>query len=117
ENIAGQVTMNGSYSGTLQFKNLAKPLHLESRNTDLTVAQVPGTISMDLGDFTAQNLVGPVHLVTRSKDIHFEEFSNSLELETERGDIDLKREERPLAKIDARSRQGNIDLDLPATAK
>ena len=52
ENMAGQVTVNGSYSGTLQFKNLAKPLHFESRNTDLRVEQLPGTITMDLGDFT-----------------------------------------------------------------
>jgi len=117
ENIAGQVSINGSYSGTLQFKNLAKPLHLESRNTDLTVAQVPGTISMDLGEFTGQNLGGPVHIVTRSKDIHVEEFTDSLQLETEHGDIDLKPVKLPLAKIDARSRSGNIELELPATAK
>jgi DUF4097 and DUF4098 domain-containing protein YvlB len=117
ENITGQVTINGSYSGTLQFKNLAKPLHLESPNTDLRVAQVPGTITMDLGDFTASNLIGPVRLVTRSKDIHIEDFTQSIELETERGDIDLKPGKMPLAKIDARSRSGNIDLELPESAK
>jgi DUF4097 and DUF4098 domain-containing protein YvlB len=117
ENIAGQVTVSGSYSGTLQFKNLAKPMHLESRNTDLRVAQVPGTITMDLGDFTAANLIGPIRLVTRSKDIHIEDFTQSLELETERGDIDLKPGKTPLAKIDARSRSGNIDLELPESAR
>src|ERR1700681_2181883 len=98
ENIAGQVTVNGSYSGTLQFKNLAKPLHLESRNTDLRVAQVPGTITMDLGDLNGSNLIGPIRLITRSKDIHLDGFTQSLELETERGDIDLKPGKAPLAK-------------------
>ncbi len=117
ENIAGQVTVNGSYSGTLQFKNLAKPLHLESRNTDLRVASVPGTITMDLGEFTGTNLIGPVRLVTRSKDIHLEDFTQSLELETERGDIDLKPGKLPVPKIDARSRSGNIELELPESAK
>jgi DUF4097 and DUF4098 domain-containing protein YvlB len=117
ENIAGQVTVSGSYSGTLQFKNLAKPLHLESRNTDLRVEKVPGTITMDLGDFTGTNLIGPVRLVTKSKDIHLEDFTQSLELETERGDIDLKPGNVPVAKIDARSRSGNIDLELPDSAK
>ena len=117
ENIAGQVTISGSYSGTLQFKNLSKPLHLESRNTDLRVEQVPGTITMNLGDFTGNNLVGPVRLVTRSRDIHIEDFTKSLELETERGDIDLKPGKVPVPKIEARSRSGNIDLELPETAK
>jgi DUF4097 and DUF4098 domain-containing protein YvlB len=117
ENVAGQVTVNGSYSGTLHFKNLAKPLHLESRNTDLRVEKVAGTLTMDLGDITATNLVGPVRLVTKSKDIHLEDFTESLELETERGDIELKPGKVPLARIDARSRSGNIDLELPDAAR
>jgi DUF4097 and DUF4098 domain-containing protein YvlB len=117
ENVAGQVTVNGSYSGTLQFKNLGKPLHLESRNTDLRVEKVAGTLTMDLGELTGTNLVGPVHLVTKSKDIHIEDFTQSIELETERGDIDLKPGKLPLARIDARSRSGNIELELPDAAK
>ncbi|HUE00360.1 MAG TPA: DUF4097 family beta strand repeat-containing protein [Bryobacteraceae bacterium] len=116
ENIAGEVTINGSYSGNLEFKNLAKPLHFESPNTDLRVAGLPGQISMDLGELTGNNLVGPVHLVTKSKDVKIEDFSNSLDLETERGDIELQPKHMPLAKIDARSRSGQINLVLPDKA-
>jgi len=117
ENVGGQVSVSGSYSGTLQFKNLGKPLHLESRNTDLRVEKVPGTITMDLGDLTASNVVGPVHLITKSHDIHMEDFTQSLDLETERGDIELKPGKVPLARIDARSRSGNIELEVPESAK
>ena len=36
ENIGGQVTVNGAYTGNLDFKNLAKPLNFEgARNTEL----------------------------------------------------------------------------------
>ena len=116
ENIAGEVTVNGSYSGNLEFKNLAKPLHFESPNTDLRVAALPGQISMDLGELTGNNLVGPVHLVTKSKDVKIEDFSNSLDLETERGDIELQPKHMPLAKVEARSRSGQISLVLPDKA-
>jgi DUF4097 and DUF4098 domain-containing protein YvlB len=116
ENIAGQVTVNGSYSGTLDFKNLAKPLHFESRNTDLRVEAIPGRISMDLGELTARNVVGPIRLTTKSRDIKFEEFTQALELETERGDIELVPGKLPMAKIDARSRTGRIDLVIPDKA-
>jgi len=116
ENIAGEVTINGSYSGNLEFKNLAKPLHFESPNTDLRVAALPGQISMDLGELTGNNLVGPVHLVTKSKDVKIEDFTNSLDLETDRGDIELQPKHLPLAKIDARSRSGQISLVLPDKA-
>lgn len=116
ENIAGQVTINGSYSGSLEFKNVAKPLHFESPNTDLRVEALPGQISMDLGELTGNNLVGPVHLVTKSKDVKIEDFTNSLELETDRGDIELQPKHVPLAKIEARSRSGQISLVLPDKA-
>lgn len=116
ENVAGQVTVNGSYAGTLEFKNLAKPLHFESQNTDLRVEALPGRITMDLSELTARNLVGPVRLVTKSKDVRIEEFTQTLEVETERGDIELTPAKLPLAKMDVRSRTGKIDLVLPDKA-
>ena len=116
ENIAGEVTINGSYSGNLEFKNLAQPLHFETPNTDLRLAALPGQISMDLGELTGNNLVGPVHLVTKSKDVKIADFTNSLELETERGDIELQPKHTPLAKIEARSHSGQISLVLPDKA-
>ena len=117
ENILGQVTINGSFPGTMEFKKLAKPLHFESRQTDLTVAGVPGSITMDLREFNARNIIGPMRFVTRSRDIKIEEFTQSLELETQNGDIELRPVKVPLAKIDARCRSGNIELSLPESAK
>jgi DUF4097 and DUF4098 domain-containing protein YvlB len=117
ENIAGQVTINGAYRGTLDFKNLAKPLQVEGlRNTELSVQAVPGRISMDLGAFTANDVVGPLRLVTRSRDIKVEKFSQSLEVETERGDIELTPGHLPLAAVEARTGVGKIELVLPDKA-
>ncbi len=114
--IGGQVTIAGSFGGTLDFKNLAKPLHFESQNTNLRVEGVPGQLSMDLGELTARNLVGPIRLVTKSKDIRIEDFTQSLEVETDRGDIEISPVRLPVAKIDARSRTGKIELTLPPRA-
>src|SRR5450432_2547593 len=114
ENIAGQVTINGAYKGTLDFKNLSKPLQFEGlRNTELSVQGVPGRISMDLGAFTANDIVGPLRLVTRSRDIKVEKFTQTLEVETERGDIELTPGHLPLAAIEARTGVGKIELVLP----
>ena len=116
-NVGGQVTINGGYVGSLDFRNLAKPLRLEgARNTELRVEAVPGSISMDLGEFTAKNVVGPVRLVTQSRDIKLEEFTESLELETQRGDVELQPTHLPLSKIEAHSGVGRIDLVLPDKA-
>jgi DUF4097 and DUF4098 domain-containing protein YvlB len=117
ENMAGQVTVSGSYRGSLDFKNLAKPLQFEgTRNTELRVEAVPGRISMDLGEFSAKNVVGPMRLVGGSRDVKIEQFTNTLELETERGDVELAPGHLPLAAMDVRSGSGKIDLVLPPKA-
>ena len=113
----GQVTVSGGYRGTLDFKNLAKPLQFEgSRNTEVHVQAVPGRISMDLSQFSAKDIVGPVRLITNSRDVKVEQFTTSLDLQTERGDIELTPGRLPLPSIDARSTSGRIDLVLPAKA-
>ncbi|HUI81740.1 MAG TPA: DUF4097 family beta strand repeat-containing protein [Bryobacteraceae bacterium] len=117
QNVAGQVTIDGAYLGSLQFKSLAKPLRFEgTRSTEVRVEAVPGAISMDLGDFTAKNVVGPVRLVTQSRDIRLEDFTESLDLETQRGDVELDPGHVPLPKIEAHSVVGRIDLVLPEKA-
>ncbi|MDQ2901323.1 MAG: DUF4097 domain-containing protein [Acidobacteriota bacterium] len=118
ENIAGQVAITGFYSGTLDFKNLAKPLHFESpqNQTDVRVQQIPGSLTMDLGEFRASNLVGPVRLVAKSRDVDIENFSESLDVDLDRGDIQIKPERVPLSKIDVHVRNGNVSLALPENA-
>jgi DUF4097 and DUF4098 domain-containing protein YvlB len=116
ENIQGQVTINGGYTGSLEFKNLSQPLHFEgARNTELHAQAVPGQITMDMGQFNGNGLTGPVRLVTRSRDIRIGAFTQSLALETERGDIQLQ-PSLPMPSIEARSGWGNIDLALPEKA-
>jgi DUF4097 and DUF4098 domain-containing protein YvlB len=116
ENIQGQVTINGSYMGTLDFKNLAKPLQFEgTRNTELHVQAIPGRISMDLSAISGSGLTGPVRLVTRSRDIRLEQFTQALEVDTERGDVQLQ-PASPVSSIEARSGMGRIELVLPEKA-
>lgn len=118
ENIEGPVTVSGSFGGNLEFKNLLKPFHFESRNTDFRVERLPGRISMDLAALTGVNLVGPITLTSKSKDIKLEEFTQSVNLDLERGDVELRPHNVPLAKIEGRIRNvGNIELVLPGQAK
>ena len=116
ENIDGQVTVSGAYNGSLSFKKLAKPLQFEgARNTELNVQAIPGEISMDLGQFTANNVTGPMKLSTRSRDIHVQQVTRSIEVETERGDIELQ-PGLPMPSIEAHSGGGRIELVLSPKA-
>jgi DUF4097 and DUF4098 domain-containing protein YvlB len=117
ENVSGQVTVTGDFDGTLDFKNLAKPLQYEgTRNTEVHLQAAPGRISMDRSQFSAKDIVGPVRLVTGSRDVKVEQFTVSMDLQTERGDIELTPGRTPMPSIDARSANGKIDLVLPPKA-
>ncbi len=116
EDIDGQVTVNGSYTGSLSFKKLTKPLQFEgARNTELNVQAVPGEITMDLSQFSASNVTGPMKLTTRSRDIHLEGVTKSLEVDTQRGDIEIL-PGLPMPSIEAHSGAGRIELALPEKA-
>ena len=117
ENIGGQVTINGGYNGTLDFKKLAKPLQFEgARNTELSVQAVPGHINMDVSEFNGTDLVGPIRLVGNSRDIRMEQFTQSLELENQRGDVELHPGRLPMPSIEARTQSGRFELVLPDKA-
>ena len=60
--------------------------------------------------------MGPIRLVSRARDIKLEQFTQSVELETDRGDIEMTPGKLPLAAIDARSGSGKIELLLPEKA-
>jgi hypothetical protein len=56
-----------------------------------------------------------MRVVTRSRDIKLEDFTQSLEIEIERGDIVLQ-PALPMPSIEVRSGSGRIDLVLPEKA-
>jgi hypothetical protein len=117
EDVGGQVTVTGSFDGNLGFKNIAKPLlYTGTRNTEVHVQAVPGVISMDLSRLSGKDLVGPIRLMAASRDVNLEKFTASLEIEAQRGDIELTPGSTPLPAIDARSSNGRIELVLPAKA-
>jgi DUF4097 and DUF4098 domain-containing protein YvlB len=117
QNIAGQVTVAGTYVGQIQLRNLAQPLRYEDPQITLNLEKLPGQVHMGLGEFTADNVVGPIRLSARSRDINLSDFTQSLDLTLERGDITLRPGKGLLPKVEVHTRSGDIDLAVPAGAK
>jgi len=112
QDISGRVTINGAYSGELSMRNLAAPLVFQSRRTDLRVERVPGVLVFDLGDLSAEDVEGPIRLKTSSRDVQLSRFSGPLEIDIERGDVELRPKERS-PQIHVSLHSGDIVLVLP----
>ena len=117
QSIQGPVTINGTYSGVIQFRALDKPLRYKGPQTELSFEKLPGQVRFALGDFTGSGIVGPTTLSTKSKDIQLSDFTNSLEVSLQRGDIELRPTRVPLSRIDVTTKSGDIELSLPVGAK
>jgi len=118
QNIEGQVTIDGSFSGVTELHNLSKPVRFVSPYTEFTAEKVPGELRITIGEINGSNLTGPVRVTSmRNKDVRLGEVSNSLEITLERGDIQVTESAQLPAKIDARTRIGDIDLALAPGAK
>src|ERR1700733_12122756 len=116
QNIAGRVTVNGVYVGEIQLNNLAQPLRWEDPLNSIAFEKLPGQIRLSRGEFTGNNIVGPVRLKARSADVQLSDFTQSLDLTIDRGDIDL-RPGKNVPKMEVHTRSGDIDLALLPGAK
>ncbi|MGA2881553.1 MAG: DUF4097 family beta strand repeat-containing protein [Bryobacteraceae bacterium] len=116
QNIAGLVTVNGVYVGEIQLSNLAQPLRWEDPLISMDCEKLPGQARMSRGDFSGNNIVGPIRLKAHSSDVQLSDFTQSLDLTLDRGDIDLK-PGKTLPKMEVHTRSGDINLALPSGAK
>ena len=117
EDIAGAVTVEGAYDGDVALRHLAKPLRFTGSKTELSIETIPGEVHVALGDVNASNITGPARIVSRSHDVRISEFSGNLDVNLERGDLELTPLKLPLGRIQAHSRSGDILLILPAGAQ
>jgi DUF4097 and DUF4098 domain-containing protein YvlB len=121
DSIEGQVTVSGNYFGDVLFRNIPKPVRFEggvrSRTTELRVEACPGQIEMARGDVSLERVIGPVVVNARSKDVQVTDFTESLQLKVDRGDVEIRPGRTPLPTIDVATESGNIELSLPENAR
>ena len=117
QEIGGQVTINGTFTGNSQFHNLTAPVRIVTPYTEFSAEKITD-MRVTLGNLNASDLGGPVRMTSsRSWDVTLANFTNSLDINLNGGDVDLRPGLLPLAKMDVRTRTGQIELALPASAK
>jgi DUF4097 and DUF4098 domain-containing protein YvlB len=117
EKIAGQVTVAGDYTGTVSLRALSKPVRVDSMRTQLDARQIPGYIRLNRGSLEGKTVIGPVRLTAHSTDITLSDFSEGLDLNVDRGDIELRPEHSAMGRIVVRTKSGDIELAVPSAAR
>lgn len=115
--VEGNVTVSANYVGMVQFRALSKPVRYEAQNVEFTAERVPGQVRMTLSDLNGNDLVGPIRLQARSKDVQLSNFTQSVDIALDRGDIELRPGVAPIGKYEVHTRSGDIELAIPDKAK
>ena len=111
--------MGGDYVGTISLQQALAKAVTRSKNAcalSWTPAKVTGYLRLDRGSLDAKDLVGPVKLSTHATDVTLAGFTDALDLNVDRGDVELRPEHSAMGRIAVHTRSGNIELAVPAAA-
>jgi hypothetical protein len=110
--VTGTLEFDAGYNGNVQLSHIGQSLHFKSVRTDFRLAKLDGEISMGHGDIRATALAGPVKLDTRSNEVHFDEVSGPVEVQNRNGLVSI-RPKTPLGNIDVNNERGGIEIEMP----
>jgi len=77
-------------------------------------SRIDGSLDLDSDDLHADSIVGPVHLITRSKNVRFDEVSGDVRLQDDNGTIEIGM--RTVGNVQIDNRNGDVQLSLPEKA-
>lgn len=112
--VKGTVQLDGEFQESVKLARITKSVTLKSSRTDMEFSRIEGTLDLDSDELRAEQITGPLHLTTRSKNIRLEEVSGDVRLQDDNGAIEVGM--RTLGNVQIDNRNGDIRLSLPDKA-
>jgi hypothetical protein len=111
--VTGVVSVNGEFSGNVEFSAVGQTLRFSSSRTSMTAQKLTGSLSMERGSLEARGVDGPFEISTRQKDVTIAEFRHSVKVVTTNGNVRLETSTAPTQPVEVEVRKGEIELALP----
>ena len=112
--IRGKITQSGEILGDVHIESVTGPIHLHTSVTDLTVAELPGDLTLNSDDLRINQAKGQVRVVTHSKDIDLSQIYGDSYTEDRDGRISV--EPAGNYSVEAKNNKGDVELTLPPNA-
>ncbi|HEX7424172.1 MAG TPA: DUF4097 family beta strand repeat-containing protein [Terriglobales bacterium] len=111
EDVDGTLHLNGEFQESVRLMRVSKTVSFHSSRTEMEFSRLDGRLDLDSGDLRADSLTGPTRLTTRSKDIALEGLSGDLRLEDENGTVEVGLHKPGNIQID--NRKGDVRVSIP----
>jgi Putative adhesin/Domain of unknown function (DUF5668) len=109
--VKGGAQLDGEFMDAVKLARIDKTVTFKSSRTDMEFSKIQGELDLNSDDLHADNLAGPVRLTTRSKEIRLDAVSGDLRLKDENGGIEISM--RTLGNVQIDNRNGDIQLSVP----
>jgi len=114
--VTGTASINGEFSGDMDFRDIKQTLHFKSSRTEMTAQKLTGRLNMEIGSLELNGIDGPFEISTRQKDITLTDFKHSVKITDTNGDVDLRTSTPPIHPINVELKKGEIELNLPSSS-
>jgi DUF4097 and DUF4098 domain-containing protein YvlB len=112
--VKGSAQLEGEFGESVKLSRIAKNVTFKSSRTDMEFARIDGELNLDSDDLHADQVTGPVHLTTRSKQIRLEDVSGDVRVQNDNGGVEVSM--RSLGNVQIDNRSGDINLSVPDKA-
>jgi hypothetical protein len=112
--VKGTVQLDGEFQESVKLARITKTVTFKSSRTDMEFSKIEGSLDLDSDELHAEQITGPLHLTTRSKNIRLDQVSGDVRLQNDNGAIEVGM--RTVGNVQIDSRNGDIQLSLPDKA-
>jgi len=109
--VKGAVQLDGEFQESIKLARISKTVIFKSSRTDMEFSRIEGELNLDADELHAEQITGPLHLTTRSKNIRLEQVSGDVRLQDDNGAVEVGM--RTLGNVQIDNRNGDIQLSLP----
>jgi len=114
--ISGSATLDGEYYGPIQFSAVSGPARFASRRTTFEAARIEGELTVDSGELSLRGVPGDVTLLTRDKEIEIAGVSGAVRVTNRNGRVVVRSAQPPASPIEVENERGSIELFLPGAS-
>src|SRR5579872_6613679 len=112
--VKGSVQLDGEFQESVKLQRIAKTVTFKSSRTDMEFSRIDGELNLDSDELHAGEITGPLRLTTRSKNIRLDGVSGDVRVQDDNGAVELLM--RTVGNMQIDNRNGDIQLSLPEKA-
>jgi|SRR3954447_6283154 hypothetical protein len=112
--VKGSLQLEGEFQESIKLERIAKTVTFKSSRTDMEFSRIDGSLDLDSDELRADQLTGPLRLTTRSKNIRLDGVNGDVRMQDDNGAIELGMSK--LGNIQIDNRNGGVQVSLPDRA-